>query len=66
MTRQPNLIARFTMKIWKNTSTLNGYDSGLKFTKDKTQADIALLGSKTFNLDDICLTYNIIFKSQND
>ena len=38
------------MKIWKNTSTLNGYDNGLIFTEDKNQADIALLGSKPINL----------------
>ena len=34
------------MKIWKNTSTLNNYDKGLSFTKDKKEAIIALLGSK--------------------
>jgi len=38
------------MKIWKNTSTLDGYDKGLIFIKDKDQADIALLGSKPIDL----------------
>ena len=38
------------MKIWKNTSTLDGYDDGLFFTKNKNQADIALLGSKLIDL----------------
>ena len=38
------------MKIWKNTSTLYGYDEGLTFTKNKSQAKIALLGSKPINL----------------
>lgn len=40
------------MKIWKNTSTLDGYDEGLKFTEEKDQAEIALLGSKAINLDE--------------
>jgi len=40
------------MKIWKNTSTLEGYDNGLIFTEDKDQADIALLGSKPIILDE--------------
>ena len=40
------------MKIWKNTSTLKGYDDGLIFTEDKDQADIALLGSKPIILDE--------------
>ena len=38
------------MLIWKNTSTLNGYDKGLFFTEDKELAEIALLGSKPINL----------------
>jgi len=38
------------LKIWKNTSTLDGYDEGLKFTNSKKEADIALLGSKSLNL----------------
>tara|TARA_Y100000814_G_scaffold224835_1_gene168787 strand:- start:1038 stop:1850 length:813 start_codon:yes stop_codon:yes gene_type:complete len=38
------------LKIWKNTSTLYGYDEGLTFTKNKSQAKIALLGSKPINL----------------
>ena len=40
------------MKIWKNTSTLDGYDKGLFFTEDKDSADIALLGSKPIVLKD--------------
>ena len=39
------------IKIWKNTSTLNGYDEGLQFTGNKIEADIALLGSKAINLE---------------
>ena len=39
------------MKIWKNTATLDGYDSGLDFTNIKDQADILLLGSKSIDLD---------------
>ena len=46
MRRVPN------MKIWKNTSTLDGYDDGLTFTEDKEQADVALLGSKPINLEE--------------
>ena len=38
------------MLIWKNTSTLDGYDNGLHFIEDKDQADIALLGSKPIDL----------------
>jgi len=40
------------MYLWKNTSTLDGYDDGLVFTEDKIQAEIALLGSKPIVLDD--------------
>ena len=40
------------MLVWKNTSTLNGYDNGLIFTEDKIQAEIALLGSKPLVLDE--------------
>ena len=40
------------MLIWKNTSTLNGYDEGLVFSKDKEQAEIALLGSKPIDLQE--------------
>ena len=38
------------MFIWKNTSTLDGYDEGLSFTGDTEQAKIALLGSKPIDL----------------
>ena len=38
------------MKIWKNTSTIDGYDEGLLFTEEKTQAAIVLLGSKSISL----------------
>ena len=40
------------MKVWKNTSTLDGYDNGLIFTEDKEQADVTLIGSKPINLDE--------------
>jgi len=40
------------MKVWKNTSTLNDYDSGLEFTESKKEAIIALLGSKPINLNE--------------
>jgi len=40
------------MLVWKNTSTLDGYDNGLRFTENKKQADIALMGSKPINLDE--------------
>ena len=40
------------MLVWKNTSTLDGYDDGLVFTEDKIQAEIALLGSKPLVLDE--------------
>ena len=40
------------MKIWKNTSTLDGFDQGFDFTESKNEAIIALLGSKSINLDE--------------
>ena len=40
------------MLVWKNTSTLDGYDDGLVFTEDKIQAEIALLGSKPLVLNE--------------
>ena len=40
------------MKIWKNTSTLDGFDDGLCFTDSKPEAEIALLGSKPISLND--------------
>jgi len=40
------------MKIFKNTSTLDGYDDGLVFVKSKEAAEIALLGSKSINLNE--------------
>jgi len=40
------------MKIWKNTSTLDGYDRGLTFTNNKGTANIALMGSKSINIDE--------------
>ena len=39
------------MKIWKNTKTLDDYDKGLIFTSEKSEADIALIGSKKLKLD---------------
>ena len=40
------------MRIWKNTTTLNGYDNGLIFTDTKDEAEIALLGSKPIALSE--------------
>jgi len=40
------------MKIWKNTSTLDGFDEGLTFTESKNEADIALMGSKIIDLNE--------------
>ncbi|NQY73413.1 MAG: hydroxyacid dehydrogenase [Candidatus Margulisbacteria bacterium] len=40
------------MKIWKNTETLSGYDEGLVFTDTKEDAHIALLGSKSIELNE--------------
>ena len=40
------------MLIYKNTSTLDGYDAGLSFTDKKESADIALLGSKPIRLNE--------------
>tara|TARA_Y100001970_G_scaffold2704_1_gene3172 strand:+ start:23755 stop:24564 length:810 start_codon:yes stop_codon:yes gene_type:complete len=40
------------MLIWKNTSTLDGYDHDLIFSEDRNQAQIALLGSKSIELDE--------------
>ena len=39
------------MKIWKNTSTLDGFDQGLTFTDSKEEASIALLGSKPIKIN---------------
>tara|TARA_B100000029_G_C17558414_1_gene952455 strand:- start:404 stop:1219 length:816 start_codon:yes stop_codon:yes gene_type:complete len=39
------------IKIWKNTKTLDSYDSGLNFTLNENQADIILSGSKKIVLD---------------
>jgi hypothetical protein len=35
------------MKIWKNTSTLDGFDNNLNFTELASEAEIALLGGKS-------------------
>ena len=40
-----------TLKIWKNTETLDGFDEGLNFTENITEAEIAILGSKPIVLD---------------
>ena len=40
------------MKIWKNTSTLDGFDQGLNFVEDKRTCEIALLGSKRIKLSE--------------
>ena len=41
------------MKIWKNTSTLDGFDDGLNITESKNEAEIAFIGSKPINLDEM-------------
>ena len=41
------------MKIWKNTSTLDGFDDGLNFTESKNEAEIVLIGSKPIKLDEM-------------
>ena len=38
------------MLIWKNTSTLAGFEEGLNFTNQKKVAEIAVLGSKSISL----------------
>jgi len=38
------------IKIWKNTTTLDGLVDDLTFTEDKGEADAALLGSKPVQL----------------
>lgn len=38
------------MKIWKNTSTLDGFDDELNFTESKTDAEIVLMGSKPIEI----------------
>jgi len=40
------------MKVWKNTATLDGFDKKLIFTESKTDADIALIGSKPIEIND--------------
>lgn len=40
------------MKIWKNTKTLDDYSEGLIFTEVKEEAEIALLGGKSLDLDE--------------
>jgi len=40
------------MKVWKNTSTLDGFDEGLIFTETKNIADIAIIGSKSIDLNE--------------
>ena len=39
------------MKIWKNTSTLAGFEKGLNFTESKKDADIVLMGSKYIKIN---------------
>ena len=40
------------MKIWKNTSTLDGFDEGLDFTTSFDEAEIALMGSKSISINE--------------
>jgi len=39
------------LKIWKNTSTLDGFDKGITFTNTKEECDIILMGSKPIDLN---------------
>ncbi len=50
------------MKIWKNTSTLNGYDKGLDFTENKSEAELAFIGSKSIDLNGF-LNLKAIFRA---
>ena len=40
------------IKIYKNTSTLNGYDEGLSFTRSKNEAEVVLMGSKKIDMEE--------------
>jgi len=40
------------MLVWKNTSTLDGYDKGITFTDNKEIAEITLLGGKSIHLQE--------------
>jgi len=40
------------MKIWKNTSTLDGFDEGLTFTESKNKVDIVLMGGKFIDINE--------------
>ena len=52
------------MKVWKNTSTLDGFDNGLIFTKSKNQANIALMGGKTIDLNEFPISAKLIGMSE--
>ena len=43
------------MKIWKNTATLDGLIDDLEHTDSKADAEVALLGSKPINLEELPL-----------
>ena len=40
------------MLVWKNTSTLDGFDKGINFTESKLHADIVLMGSKHIEINE--------------
>ena len=40
-----------SLKIWKNTSTLDDFDDRLNFTESKEDADIVLMGSKSIDIN---------------
>ena len=40
------------VNIWKNTKTIDEYLDGFTFTKEKGKAEIALIGSKTIDLNE--------------
>ena len=44
--------AMYSMKIWKNTKTLDGHIDGFDLTDSKEYAAITLLGSKAISLDE--------------
>ena len=40
------------MKVWENTSTLDGSEKGLVSTEDKDQTEIIFLVSKPIDIDE--------------
>jgi phosphoglycerate dehydrogenase-like enzyme len=40
------------IRVWKNTSTIDGFDDGIRFTNLKSEADIVLMGSKQIDINE--------------